>query len=154
MRAWRIAAPRYALDKLCIGAAMYGGRWNPVGAPAMYCGGSVAIASLEKFVHLGTAPWPELVLVAVDIPDSGPIHTPSFAELPDGWDAMPASGTAQAFGGRWLAGGATLAMQVPSVIIPEEPNFVLNPHHPGYADVTLTVLRTFTHDDRMQKRTP
>ncbi|MDQ1812102.1 RES family NAD+ phosphorylase [Massilia sp. CCM 9210] len=111
----------------------------------------MAICALEKFVHLGPAPLPPLVLVAVDIPDHCSLYDPGMAALPAGWDAMPTSDTAQAFGGAWLSRRAELAMKVPSAIVNEEANVILNPHHPGYPDVELNVIRPFTFDDRMFK---
>lgn len=151
MRFWRIAQKRYALDKLCAGAARFGGRWNPLGMPALYCGTTLAICSLEKFVHIGSGPIPPLVLVAVDVPDEAPLHNVGVHELPPGWDAMPTSAAAQAFGGRWLAAGEALGLSVPSVILPEERNVILNPYHPAYAAVMLNIVRPFTFDQRMFK---
>ena len=151
MRLWRIAHRKYALDRHCSGAAMYGGRWNPIGLPALYCGGTIAITSLEKLVHLGTTPWPPLVLVAVDLPDASAVYAPDTEVLPDGWDALPLSTTAQSFGGDWLRRGDTLTMKIPSVIVPEEANFVINPLHPDYPQVQLTALRPFSFDRRLAK---
>ena len=151
MRLWRIAHRKYALDRHCSGAAMYGGRWNPIGLPALYCGGTIAITSFEKLVHLGTTPWPPLVLVAVDLPDASAVYAPDTEMLPDGWDALPLSTTAQSFGGAWLRRGDTLTMKIPSVIVPEEANFVINPLHPDYPQVQLTALRPFSFDRRLAK---
>ncbi|MPQ55203.1 RES family NAD+ phosphorylase [Duganella sp. FT27W] len=151
MRLWRIAHRKYALDRHCSGAAMYGGRWNPIGLPALYCGSTIAITSLEKLVHLGTTPWPPLVLVAVDLPDASAVYAPDTEVLPDGWDALPLSTTAQSFGGDWLRRGDTLTMKIPSVIVPEEANFVINPMHPDYPQVQLTALRPFSFDRRLAK---
>lgn len=151
MRCWRITHPRYALDRLCAGAALYGGRWNPVGLPALYCGASISMTALEKLVHLGPAPRPPLALVAVDLPDNTTIFTPTLADLPADWNRLPTSSSAQAFGAAWLRQIKTLAMEVPSVIVPEESNLVINPHHPGFAQVQLTVERTFSFDERLIK---
>ena len=151
MRLWRLVHPKYALDKLCAGAAQYGGRWNPIGVPALYCGTSIALCSLEKFVHVGAAPLPPLVLVALDIADDTPLYDPGMAALPPGWDAMPGSSAAQASGGAWLARGFELAMKAPSAIVHEEANMILNPRHPAYAQLELSIIRPFTFDDRMFK---
>jgi RES domain-containing protein len=151
VRLWRIAQRKYALDKLCAGTARFGGRWNPIGMPTLYCGTSIALCSLEKFVHVGPGPLPPLVLVAVDIPDDSDIYAPDLAMLPPGWDALPTSSTAQAFGGVWLADGKTLGMLVPSVLVHEEFNMLLNPRHPDYGQVALSVVRPFVFDQRMFK---
>jgi RES domain-containing protein len=149
MRLWRIAQRKYALDKLCAGTALYGGRWNPVGMPALYCGESVAITALEKLVHIGATPLPPLVLVAVDISDPALVYEPGSAALPHGWDELPMSAAAQSFGATWLTQGTELAMKIPSAIVQEDSNFVINPTHPDYAHVSLTIIRPFTFDVRL-----
>lgn len=151
MRLWRITNRKYALDKLCTGAALYGGRWNPVGMPALYCGASIAITALEKLTHLGTQSRPPLVLVAVDIPDDAITYDPGLAVLPRDWDELPTSAAAQAFGGAWLTRGGELTLKVPSAIVHEESNVIVNPRHRDYYRVTLTVLRPFSFDLRLIK---
>ena len=152
MRVWRIAQRKYALDRLCAGSALYGGRWNPVGLPALYCGASIAICALEKFVHVGSAPLPPLVLVAVDLPDQGKIFSPTASKLPPGWDELPTSASAQSLGREWLELGDALAMRVPSAVLLEESNVILNPRHPDFEHVVLTVVRPFSFDQRMFKQ--
>lgn len=149
MRLWRIAQRKYALDRLCAGPALYGGRWNPVGMPALYCGASIAICALEKFVHIGQAPLPPLVLVAVDLPERSRVFTPAPDELPGRWDELPTSASAQALGRHWLEHTDALAMRVPSVVLPEESNVIVNPLHRDYALVQLSILRPFSFDQRM-----
>jgi RES domain-containing protein len=111
----------------------------------------VELCTLEKFVHVGAAPMPPLVLVAVDIPDDSTVYAQAIDELPIGWNAMPTSKAAQEFGRVWLAKGADLGMSVPSVIVPEERNMVINPRHSDYRNVELTVVRPFAFDGRMFK---
>lgn len=152
MRLWRITTRKWALDTSCEGARLYGGRWNPIGCPALYAGASIEICALEKFVHLAGAPHPPLVLVAIDLPDNqGLVYRPRMAELPDDWAALPASASTQAFGRRWVESAGALAMLVPSAIIPESVNAVINPRHPAYRDIRLEVVRAFTFDARMFK---
>lgn len=152
MRIWRIAQRKYALERLCAGSALYGGRWNPVGLPALYCGASIAICALEKFVHVGSAPLPPLVLVAVNIPDHSNIFTPAMTQLPSDWNELPTSVSAQILGREWLERGEALAMRVPSAVLPEESNVILNPRHPDFQHVELTVIRPFSFDQRMFKQ--
>jgi RES domain-containing protein len=149
---WRIAQRKYALDRLCAGSALYGGRWNPVGMPALYCGASIAICALEKFVHGAQVPLPPMVLVAVDLPDDCAIFRLTANELPDGWDELPTCTSAQNLGRAWLERGETLAMSVPSVVLPEESNVIVNPRHLDYVHMQLTEVRPFTFDRRMYKQ--
>ena len=119
--------------------------------PALYCGTSIAICVLEKFVHVSRTPLPPLALVAVDVPDHHRLYEPGTAALPAGWDDLPTSVAAQVFGRAWLALRANLAMKVPSAIVNEEANVVINPLHPDYGDVELSIVRPFTFDSRMFK---
>ena len=151
MRFWRIAHPRYALDKSCAGTALFGGRWNPVGMPVLYCSAYISLCALEKFVHLGSSIAPPMLLVAVDVPDDIPLERPEIDSLPLGWNALPVSDSAQKFGASWLAACSAMAMQLPSALIPEEANVIINPQHPQYSRVALTTVREFRFDARMYK---
>lgn len=149
MRVWRIAHPRYALDKSCAGAAQFGGRWNPIGMPALYCGATVAVCALEKFVHLGAGVLPAQVLVAVDWPDDCDTYEVDPADLPAGWDDLPTSLAAQRFGADWLRRRGQLALKVPSAIVHEESNWIVNPLHPDYVKVAMAISRPFVFDRRL-----
>ena len=152
MRLWRIATRQWALDTSCDGARQYGGRWNPVGTPALYAGTSIELCALEKFVHLAGAAHPPLVLVAVDLPDDAVIHPPPpVSALPPDWADLPAPASTQEYGRRWLDSGSALAMLLPSAIIPESNNALVNPRHPAYGRVRLSVVRAFSFDARMFK---
>ncbi|TCS72925.1 RES domain-containing protein [Sulfuritortus calidifontis] len=149
-RYWRIANKRYALDKSCEGNRLVGGRWNKPGYGALYAAETIELASLEKFVHTAGIAPADLVLVAVDVPDApGLTRRVEPAELPADWNGLPASDAAQDFGSQWLAKAAELVLLVPSVIVPESRNAVINPLHPRYAEVALSVVRDFRFDPRM-----
>ncbi len=149
-RFWRIAKQRHALDKSCEGNRLIGGRWNKPGYGALYAAETIELASLEKFVHTaGIAPT-DLVLVAVDVPGApGLIRRVELHELPVGWNGLPAADAAQDFGSQWLANAKELVLLVPSVIVPESRNALINPLHTRYAEVALSVVRDFRFDPRM-----
>jgi len=152
LRLWRITTRNWALDTLCDGARLYGGRWNPVGYPVMYAGATIEICALEKFVHLAGVAHPPLVLVALDLPDDEALYRRSqIAGLPLDWAELPAPASAQEYGRKWLASGSELAMFVPSAIIPEVANAVINPRHPAYRELKLAIMRDFSFDARMFK---
>ena len=152
MRLWRIATRKWALDTMCEGARLYGGRWNPVALPVMYAGTTIEICALEKFVHLAGVPHPPLVLVAIDVPDEAALAwRPRLNELPADWAALPAPASTQEFGRVWIESARGLVLYVPSAIIPESVNAVLNPRHPAYRDIRLEIVREFTFDARMFK---
>ena len=152
MRLWRITTRQWALDTLCDGARQFGGRWNPVGTPALYAGTSIELCALEKFVHLAGATHPPLVLVAVDLPDDEVVQSrPPLAALPPDWADLPAPASTQEYGRVWLAAGSALALLIPSAIIPESNNVLINPRHPAYGRIKLSIVRAFSFDARMFK---
>lgn len=152
MRLWRIAESAWALDKLCAGARAEGGRWNPAGIPALYAGTNVEICALEKLAHLAGVDPPPLKLVSVDIPDNSKlVYTPAMKVLPAGWSDLPISAASQEFGRRWLEKAAQLVMLVPSALVPEAINAVINPLHSEYKHVMLEIVRDFTFDSRVLK---
>ena len=146
---WRIARRPYALDRLGIGARNTGGRWNSVGTAVIYTGRTIAVAALETFVHVASVVPPDLVLVRVTLPDRHAAETAAPRDLPAGWDAVPPGPASMHFGTRWAREHRSLVLYVPSALVPEEQNGVLNPDHPEFAGVTMTIARPFHYDRRM-----
>ncbi|MEB0135747.1 RES family NAD+ phosphorylase [Actimicrobium sp. CCC2.4] len=150
MKLWRIATAQWALDRRCDGTRLYGGRWTPIGFPALYAGTTIELCALEKFVHLSGTVVPPMVLVALDVPEhAAPVFQPAVADLPDDWAALPAPASTQEIGKRWLASPDAFMMLVPSAVIPEALNAVINPAHPAFAQITLDVVREFRFGARM-----
>ena len=146
---WRIARRPYAQDRLGIGARQDGGRWNYPGTGVIYAGRTIAIAALEKFVHLAGVVPPDLVLVRLELPDHASSEEPVLADLPTDWDAVPAAPASMEFGTRWARENRSLVLYVPSALLREEGNAVLNPHHPEFAAVKTVIERDFQYDPRM-----
>jgi RES domain-containing protein len=152
MRTWRIAVEDVALDGGGGGARKRGGPGHGVGWPALYSAMTVELAVLEKFVHTD-GPEESLVLVAVDLPDDPELGIDvAREELPEGWDALDDGGSATEFGTAFLQKCHHLYMRVPSVIVGEGVNLVINPEHPAYADVKLSIARPYSFDPRMFNR--
>ncbi|MGH7898244.1 MAG: RES family NAD+ phosphorylase [Candidatus Binatia bacterium] len=146
---WRIARRPYARDRLGIGARESGGRWNGPGTAVIYAGRTIAVAALEQFVHLAGIVPADLVLVRIELPDGYSAETPNLSDLPKDWDRLPPGPSSIDFGTTWVREGRSLAFYVPSVLVPEERNAVLNPNHPEFAQVTMIVERNFRFDPRM-----
>lgn len=150
MIAWRIAKQAHALDRTGTGAALTGGRWNDKNVPAIYAGLTLTISVLEKFVHISGVFPKDLCIVEIELPDAPQlIYRPN--PLPSGWDALPSSPSAAKFGTTILQSASYLAFIVPSVVVPEAENIVINPQHGKMAQVTMKILRPFEFDLRMQK---
>jgi RES domain-containing protein len=150
IRAWRLSKARYAADLTGEGAAREGQRWNSPGQRAVYLGLTPEITVLEVLVHLNGVLNAPLVLCAYDVPDeSGLILKPDPIALPQGWNAVPHGQASAAFGGEWLRAGHHLGLVVPSVVVPQARNLLLNPLHPAMAKVALVDQEPFQLDERL-----
>jgi RES domain-containing protein len=146
---WRIARRGHALDRLGTGAQQHGGRWNHPGTGVIYAGATIAIAAMETYVHIAGVVPPDLVLVRIDLPDGYSAEWPEVTELPAGWDLLPPGPASMDFGSRWAREHRSLALHIPSVLVPEERNVVIDPNHAEFAGVALAVERDFRFDPRM-----
>jgi RES domain-containing protein len=150
MLAWRIAKRAYALDRQGTGARLSGGRWNSPGMAALYAGLTPEIAAMEKLVHTGDIMPSDLVLARLELPDDeAPYLRYDVADLPKGWDALPSSTAAIALGDQFLLGISHLGLIVPSAVMPEAFNMLLNPNHPAFAEVKMQLVRAFEFDSRL-----
>lgn len=148
MRAWRLTRSAYASDPLSgVGAARAGGRWNSRGIRVGYCCTGRPLALLEMLVHVTRDSVPaDLVLVGVDIPDELIVLQ---GRPPEGWNRLPYSATARSAGDAWVAAGGSLALAVPSVVLPAERNFLVNPLHPEFRRIRVGPIEKFAFDRRL-----
>lgn len=148
MLCYRIVKPAHAASALSgEGARVFGGRWNPPGRACVYTAESRALAVLEMLVHLtGRSRALPYRLLTVEVPDDSLVGT---LQLPAGWGATPGGRASQGLGEDWLRSGEAVALRVPSVIIPEEFNLLLNPLAPGYERVRVLDERDFQLDLRL-----
>lgn len=149
---WRIARRVHALDRLGIGARETGGRWNHPGVSVIYAGCTIAIAAFERFVHVSGLTPPDLVLVRIDLPDRYTAEKPAITDLPYDWDAIPPSQASMDYGSGWVRENRSLILFVPSAILREETNAVLNPNHSEFAGVRMAIERPFSFDPRLYRR--
>jgi RES domain-containing protein len=150
IRAWRLSKARHAGDLTGLGAARDGQRWNQPGQRAVYLGLTPEITVLEVLVHLNGVLSAPLMLCGYDVPDApGLIGEPDPAMLPAGWNSIPHGQASAGFGGDWLRAGEQLALVVPSVVVPQARNLMLNPLHVAMAQVTLAVQEPFRLDQRL-----
>jgi RES domain-containing protein len=152
---WRIAADTkdYPADDLTgKGAEITGGRWNRKGTAILYTATNRALACLETIVHFNSGGLPlNRYLVAIDIEDDlwNAAHVVAAATLPVGWDAEPASLTSIDYGTAWAKASTSVLLSVPSVIVPEEANILVNTRHPDAAGIKATKVRKWLYDPRM-----
>jgi RES domain-containing protein len=152
VRVWRIASVTHgAFDGE--GARRYGSRWTPRGFPAVFASATLSLAALERFVHSDPDLGPEaLVAIAVDVGADVAIESLRIADLPRDWRTYPAPPTLALIGERWLRESRTAVLAIPSVVIPHERNFILNPRHAEFPMMTMGSAEAFSFDPRMWKR--
>lgn len=151
--AWRLVKAKHASTAFDgEGARRHGGRWNERGTSVVYLGGSLSLAALEIFVHL-TAEDARLAFVAiqVDVPDTVSIRELDPNQLPDNWREEPPPDACKAVGTVWVTSGDTAVFRVPSVIVPSEHNYLLNPRHRDARRLRHHSPQPFGFDDRMWK---
>jgi RES domain-containing protein len=154
LRVWRLTSGRHAsFDGE--GARLAGGRWNLRGTPVVYASESLALAALEYLVNVDpeTAPG-DLVAIAAIIPDELAIRTLSAGELPRNRRGFPAPPELAVLGTTWAGSLQTAVLQVPSVVVPQESNFILNPRHPNFSKIVVLAPVDFAFDTRVGKKRP
>lgn len=149
MRVWRIARLVYPpLDGE--GARLNGARWNSPGRPVVYTAGSLALAIVELLVHTDPDLIPaDLTAFEIDVPDRVSRQTSTASKLPAGWDDQDDLAQARSVGDGWLETRATCVLAVPSAIVPEEVNYLINPAHAEAAWITVASSRPFSFDPRL-----
>jgi RES domain-containing protein len=148
MRVWRLTRAVYASDPLSgRGAAIAGNRWNAPGTRIAYTATSRALAALEMLVHVTreTVP-PDMVFVPVDVPGA---LIREATGLPGDWADLPWGPNARRFGDRWVAERRSLALLVPSVVVPAERNLLINPVHRDFGRIRIGRVERFSFDRRL-----
>lgn len=117
-----------------------------------YASSSLALACLEYFVNLETADAPKnLAAVQVDVPSDVATERIPIDRLPRDWQSHPYPADLHRIGDRWLDSRSSACLLVPSVLIPQEMNLLVNPDHPGFSALTFHPPSEFTFDPRMWK---
>jgi len=132
------------------GSRLYGGRWNEKGTRLVYTSSTLSLAALECLVHVepGLLNRP-LFQFRIEIED-GMVETLT-AVLPPNWREYPSPDATKQIGTRWAASKRALVLAVPSVIIPEERNYLIDPLHPDFRTLAIDEGEPFSFDPRLWK---
>lgn len=153
-RIYRITHRRYASEPYSGKGGLHAaGRWASQGQLVSYAADSLALAVLEQIGRTGSIRrLKELVYVPADL-QAEAITAPARADLPSGWDSRPPRQASRSFGDEWLDIRASVALRVPSVMIPEGYNYVLNPAHPDFEErVSVHEAAPLELDPRITER--
>lgn len=148
MRLWRIASRRYdPLDGE--GARLQGGRWNSPGRPVVYAASNVSLAVLETLVWVDPEDIPaDLDLFEIEVSGTAVAERIDLSNLPAGWTEAGCP-DCTTIGDEWLASNRSAMLIVPSAVVPEEKNVLLNPRHPDAQSARVIKRRPFTFDLRL-----
>jgi RES domain-containing protein len=147
---WRIVKEKHAKSAFSgEGARIFEGRWNSAGVRMVYCSEHLSLATLEILVH--TQPvtirdkfrvfrvsWDEAIMSVIDL-----------RKLPKGWNAQPPGLISKNIGDEWVHSGRSAVLVVPSVIVPLEKTFLLNPKHRDFGKIKIKGAGGFHLDPRL-----
>lgn len=152
MELYRIAQEKYAEDLSGNGARLFGGRWNSEGQFALYTSFTRSLALLETLAHTPAKllQAKTYLLITLFIPDTTVIQSIEAKKLSHGWNDVEISPFTQKTGDQFLIAKKNMALAVPSVLIPEELNYVLNPLHADFKKLKIVNTRRIRFDNRVQ----
>ncbi|MBV9392402.1 MAG: RES domain-containing protein [Verrucomicrobia bacterium] len=147
---WRIVQRRYVDSAFSgEGSAKYGGRWIHKRTAVVYASQSESLAQLEILVRTsrpgGLASY---VLIEAQIPETL-IETLEAGELPGDWRQSPEPNSTKNIGTKWVAEGRSAVLAVPSVVVPSELNYILNPAHPDFIKIKIGKPKAIDWDERL-----
>lgn len=150
---WRICQEKHRNTAFSgVGGLYVSGRWHPKGYKVVYTAESLALATLEVFVHIESARIP-LITIRAHIPKGVGIEKVNIQNLPSNWQEVDAYPKLQKIGENWLTNGNTPILKFPSAIVPVEFNYLINPEHRDFK-LNLEPPMSFKFDQRMWKSLP
>jgi len=147
MLVYRIALEKYA----SLYASGVEGRWNSQGIKVIYAASSRSLACLENVVHRSGEGLNDLFrTMVIDIPSSERIEKITLKDLPKNWQQYNMEHVCRQIGDDWFYRQDSLVLQVPSVIIPNEFNYIINAQHKNFKKVKLKLVEPFIFDTRIK----
>lgn len=151
MIVYRISKCIYIYDLKGTGAATYGGRWHSKGTFILYTAATPSLALLESVVHIATVAASGFCMISLEIPEDK-IQELSFADLPLNWYLHPPPKSLKSFGDLFIKENKYLALKLPSAIMHEESNYLLNSNHSDFKLVKVLSKRDVAIDERLLNR--
>jgi RES domain-containing protein len=148
---WRLVKQKHAATAFSgEGARIYEGRWNSAGTPVVYCSENLALSALEILVHAQPVTIKEpFRAFRVTFDDSLAIRIEQ-KKLPDGWNAQPPTAASKRIGDEWVRSGRSAVLILPSVLVPLEHTYLLNPKHPEFRKIKIHDMGDLLLDPRLR----
>ncbi|NOT84445.1 MAG: RES domain-containing protein [Methylococcaceae bacterium] len=150
---YRLCKTKYAANAFDgEGAFQFGGRWNSLGTRVVYTAEHLSLAALEMLVYIQdetllstysfiVATFYEQLITAVE----------NVAKLPKNWQTSPPPYAVQKIGDEWAKKQLSAVLCVPSVLIPSEANYLIDPRHADFAEITFGEPQRFVFNERLLK---
>lgn len=148
---WRIVKEKHARSAFSgEGARIFEGRWNSAGVRVVYCSQSLALAALEILVHTQPVMIRDKFHAFRVTWDESLMMTMELKRLPKGWNAQPPGLISRKIGDEWVKSERSVVLALPSVIVPLERTYLLNPKHPDFGKIKIRDETGFTLDSRLR----
>jgi RES domain-containing protein len=131
------------------GARLYGGRWNSVGVPMVYASEHQSLAALEIRIHIDRTGMRRLCKCFSFQFDGQVMEVLPLGKVSRGWREEPPPPFLQEVGDNWVKSGTSVILAVPSVVIPGECNYLINPKHPDFGKLKIAMPVDFAFDQRL-----
>ena len=150
MQVFRLVRGMYADDLSGYGAWLHGGRWNSPGTFMLYTSDSKPLALLEILVNTASRDLlaPPFSLLTLSLPNNQKLYG-RLDTLSEGWAAFPYLAETIALGDDFVKMQTYLGLWVPSAIVPDASNLLLNPHHPAFEQVKPLSSILFPINERL-----
>ena len=150
MLVYRIVRNKFSTDLTGTGARLFGGRWNSAGLSVLYTSSYRSLAVLEVLVHTTNSFVPnDLRLVTIEIPEDVYIAQINYKEIEEEVAVYKVNAQLHTFGDEWIRASSSLALSVPSIVLPEEFNVLINPLHSDFYRVRIIENTPFSLDERL-----
>ena len=151
MEVFRICKYKRARDLSGFGAGLKGARWNRRGTSLLYTASHRSLALVEVLVHMGNGfPEEDYAIVTMEIPDES-IMLFDRKLLSDSWYKIFEPAGQAEFTDQWLIEEQSVALGVPSAVVLQETNYLINPLHPDFQEVKIKNIEKFNFDERFFK---
>ena len=148
MEVFKICREKYSKSLTASGAS---NRWNKKDEFVIYTSSSRSLSTLELIVHRsGINIKHPYKLLVISIKDKTQIKEVNIENLPANWKTIEAYIELQEIGSQWYNSNETLILKVPSVIITQEFNYIINTKHPLFKkNIVLKSKEEFNWDKRL-----
>lgn len=150
MFVYRISRQKFANDLNGTGARLNGGRWNSPGNAILYTSSYRSLALLEILVHTTNGFVPDdLRLITIEMPDNTSFQEIKHREIKEELGKRGVNAQFNGIGDKWIQSRQSLVLKVPSIILPEEFNYLINPLHKDFSKVRIESITVFDFDKRL-----